>query len=429
MNGALQVTVDLDAGEVRLGPLRVLLLTPVSDRPSPSPAEVFHLNDLRGPLVRALFFEERSLLVANAPYSDIARRIAEAALVAPGYAPKHERDAIRIAVSLALAGGAEEAPSFSDCCVLAAQQEGWDGHRVSESPALLVDRVCGKLRRHFPADGWKRVIFQEPEADLETLVSLMVANLSRRAESVTGDEPEPETTFSPDEAENTNIRFQSRPSSSVEGDFDSVEPRAAAIAVEPHGVPRSQSFSSVSVADRRSTELSAPSAAAWPISIAETVTASVSPAPARARQASRGPATSRVSARVLAPNHDSSPRTQATTLPPTASISSRTEKSRIAYSTSDHVQPTTMPTGPAAAKQASLTFSPVASAAPEPSAAAFQSVAFNPRERSFPPLLRETEAPRAAFQTEIRAESPSFSGWLAELAALLEAECDLRGID
>ena len=103
MNGALQIAVDLERGEIRLGSERVRLLSVAGD--------VFCLNDARGPLVRALKFEERSVLLANAGDRDVASLVADAALISSGVAS----DEVRIAASLALAGGGEQAPAFPEC--------------------------------------------------------------------------------------------------------------------------------------------------------------------------------------------------------------------------------------------------------------------------------------------------------------------------
>lgn len=165
MNGAVQIAVDLEQGEVRLGSERVRLV--------PVAGDVFCLNDERGPLVRALKFEERSLLLADAAGEDVASRIVDAAFVSTG----DGREDVRIAASLALAGGGENAPSFPECASFVAQQHGWDAQRVSETMALVVDRLCANIVPE-ETNGWKQIVFQP---DLETLISQMVTNLSRRA--------------------------------------------------------------------------------------------------------------------------------------------------------------------------------------------------------------------------------------------------------
>src|SRR6185503_6697929 len=132
MNHALQIAVDLEQGEIRLGTESVRLL--------PVAGDVFCLNDARGPLVRALKFEERARLVSDAGDRDVASLVADASLISAGVSP----DEIRIAASLALAGGGEEAPGFPECVQFVEQRYGWDEKRIGESMALVIDRLCGE---------------------------------------------------------------------------------------------------------------------------------------------------------------------------------------------------------------------------------------------------------------------------------------------
>ncbi len=168
MNGGLQIAVDLEQGEIRFGSEQVRLL--------PVAGDVFCLNDARGPLVRALKFHERSALLSDAADKDVATLIADAALVSAGVAT----DEVRVAASLALAGGGEEAPSFPDCAEFVVQRFGWDEVRVGETMALLVDRLCGSMVQQ-DASGWKQIVFQKTDADLGSLISQMATNLAQRA--------------------------------------------------------------------------------------------------------------------------------------------------------------------------------------------------------------------------------------------------------
>ena len=178
MDPAMHVAVDLEAGLVRLGSERVRL------HPAAAP-DAFQVGDDRGPVLRPLTFGERTLLLFGTPPSGIAARVAAAALLACGDAP--ETEALRVAVSLALAGGAEDAPAFSECASLALRQDGWDERRVREAPALVVDRLSRREDRPPPEDGWNRFVFPAPEPDLDALVSRMVENLCARSASPAGE--------------------------------------------------------------------------------------------------------------------------------------------------------------------------------------------------------------------------------------------------
>ncbi len=168
MNRALQIAVDLEQGEIRLGTESVRLL--------PVAGDVFCLNDARGPLVRALKFEERARLLSDVSDRDIASLVADAALVSSGVATEE----IRIAASLALAGGGEEAPAFPECMQFVEQRYGWDEKRIAETMALVVDRLCGQMVQQ-DASIWKQIVFQKSDADLGALISQMASNLSQRA--------------------------------------------------------------------------------------------------------------------------------------------------------------------------------------------------------------------------------------------------------
>ena len=181
MNAALQIAVDLEQFEIRLGTERVRLVPVASD--------VFCLNDARGPLVRALKFEERARLLSDAGERDVASLIADAALVSSGVATED----VRIAASLALAGGGEKAPAFPECAQFVEQRYGWDKKRVAETMALVIDKLCSQMVQQ-DSNGWKQIVFQKSDADLGALISQMASNLSQRA--VASDRtvnPEPET--------------------------------------------------------------------------------------------------------------------------------------------------------------------------------------------------------------------------------------------
>ena len=168
MNAAAHISVDLDAGEIRLGARSVRLL-------AASAPHAFRLDNTDGPVVRALGFAERTLLLGSDP-GDVARCIDDAALLVPGAGS----DAVRAAVALALAGGAEETVSFAECAALAAHQEGWDWQRVREAPALVIDRLSRHAQASSEAE-WNRIVFQASAPDLDALVTDMVENLLQRA--------------------------------------------------------------------------------------------------------------------------------------------------------------------------------------------------------------------------------------------------------
>jgi hypothetical protein len=448
MKGTLQIKVDLEAGEVWLGAQRVRLLPPtrlVASGPSRAGGDVFQLNSPQGPTIRTLSFKERSLLLADVPDCEIASRIAEAALIAPG----DVSDLVRVAVSLALAGGGEQGPSFSDCALSAAQRYGWDQQRVGETMALLVDRQCGNPSRPSSDGGWKRIIFQEPEPDLEKLVSLMVQNLRQRSGSDATDQLEPETTATADESKATSCAAPSQASHSAnvgaqthqvqaanfDTELDRATPSHSTITPGPHSLPvqqspsqpASQSTSSNPQVARHDSEPHRP--AASQISISKTVVASPSTLPHGVGPVSAPFTPFRISARVLPLKSDDLRRTRTSVLTSSPGISDLGGKTTIGYSSAEHFKTSAVPLKPPTTNQPGLVLSQVVSAVREQPVSALKSLASPTLRQSFPSLAAEAKATRSASETENCAESPSTSEWLAELALLLEAECDMRGID
>jgi hypothetical protein len=378
MNGTLQIAVDLEEGVVQLGSERVRLL--------PGRGDAFYLNNRRGPMVRALRFEERSLLLtantANASNGDVASLIADAAFVSSGECD----EVVRVAVSLALAGGGEEAPSFSECARLVEEHAGWNPERVSGTLALVIDRLCGKVE----SNGWERIVFEEDEPDLETLISRMAANLSERAVASAPSGAKTEA----DEITTT------KPAKPVE------DPPAA----RPKHVE------------------------AWPgFQFEPQSNKPLSPTPGRSvPSVSSGLPVDRVKripARVLALTplrnraHDNpvntAPRKPASTL----DLPERARTNQAGISLTQ--------TASAVLEQPIFASPSVAGWQPFNSTKTKTLIAQNgvPYSEALEYTVNLTPPEQTATRFSPTAESPSFNDWLSELAMLLEAECDLRGID
>ena len=358
MNGTLQIAVDLEEGTVQLGAERVRLL--------PGRGDAFYLNNRRGPMVRALRFEERSVLLStNTANDDVASLIANAAFVSSGECG----DLVRVAVSLALAGGGEEAPSFSECARLVEQHAGWNPERVSGTLALVVDRLCSNVE----SNGWERIVFEEDESDLETLIARMVANLSERAVAtapIVKKEAQEITTAkqrnSPGHDSPLQKHIQKWPG--VQFERESNEPL------------------------QRTTTRSVSSAS------------SVSPVnPVK-----------RIPARVLAPT-------------PSRNTDHENSIIRVSHNSESTIE---VPAAPARMNQTNAVLTQTAPTVFEqplftsPSSTTWQAGKPSAARPTAQHTLEKSE-PRFSANTE----SPSVNDYLSELALLLEAECDLRGID
>lgn len=418
MNVAIYISVDLDAGEVRLGGRRVRL------HPAPQP-DAFFLGHPRGPVTRLLGFEERTMLLLDAEPGEIGQRIAEAALVSPGEMPER----LRVAVSLALAGGAEDAPAFNECALFALRQEGWDWQRLREAPALVVDRLVSRKPSTAKEDGWNRIVFAEPTPDLEELVSGMVESLEARlaeSSSVAGEDVLSEP---PRDTSSRRPAFSARLMPTVDAaGATSAAPlsaRVTKIDQEPHGkaVPGDAATVAARTIDEHGTAASSragesverwrsPSSVSAPSSWPATEATSVPAAPSefsatgeaveRARRSERrtgGPAAFRVVPTRSSPTFESLP--------------AREDWPEV---------------GPLVASPLSgpRPIQSLAESMPGQTADRFPLPAM---EGTSPAVAEIVERAPALHVAPAPAPQPSFQDWLEELALELEAECDLRGID
>jgi hypothetical protein len=377
MNGTLQIAVDLEEGEVRLGSERVRLL--------PGRGDAFYLINRRGPMVRALRFEERSLLLnTNAANGDVAALIAGAAFVSSGECV----DQVRVAVSLALAGGGEEAPSFTECARLVEESAGWNPEQVSGTMALVIDRLCGSMKQQESQNGWERIVFQEDEADLETLISRMAANLAQRAV--------PSAPVAKTEAETIAAAKQKAPVANTPAQTNHHEDWAVSgkSKLNPNSFSRQLSHRSVSSVssvlpnNRDVKRIPARVLARSSLNTNQTNVILATPTPDHIKTAIESPASAQL-------NQANVSLTQTRSNPADISLT---------------------PTAPIVFEQPLMT---------SPALAGWQ---------SFKASSVKTAATQTAAQTETRFSSSgetsaSFDDWLSELATLLEAECDMRGID
>lgn len=151
MQALLPVTVDLASGVVTLGSTRVQLERHGNSYVAPG-----------GWPVRTLTFQERSRVIAGAlidpePISALLAKLRTLANV-----PSDSKDEMADALLLALAGGGQQAPAFSECARAACRKSSMDWKSVQESPALLVDQIASATVSPRLNDEWIRFEFQEP---------------------------------------------------------------------------------------------------------------------------------------------------------------------------------------------------------------------------------------------------------------------------
>ena len=407
MNAALQIAVDLEQGEIRLGTERVRLL--------PVAGDVFCLNDARGPLVRALKFEERSMLLGDAADRDVASLVADAALVSAGVAS----DDVRVAASLALAGGGEKAPAFPDCVEFVEQQYGWNEKRVGETMALVIDRLCSAMVQQ-DANGWKQIVFEKSDADLGTLISQMASNLSQRAVTQNR-EADPVTTDTP--------KSQSPPSHQSSHSVSKSEFEPEQRSSPAHGSMKS--VSSVLPVNRVPARVLALNpkrpTAEQPIVRARALAAA-------ANAQSETPA-------IASPKSDDVTPDQlvAARVVLDESVAPQIRRGLGLLSTSAPVTPQSrefpsivkFPTNHAnfSLSQTAVAATKIEPASVQPPVASFPAWQHFATPGSKPQLSHEQVQTTSRGFEAVATEAPSVNDYLAELAQLLEIECDLRGID
>jgi hypothetical protein len=416
MNLALHISVDLESGEVRLGAHRVGLVA------SPAPG-AFYLDSTRGPVLRALRFEERTLVLLKAAPSEVAARIAQAALLVPGDAP----ELLRVAVSLALAGGAEDAPSFAECASFAARQEGWDWQRVHEAPALVVDRLNRTDAQSPREDGWKRIVFPEPTPELAALVAGMTQNLQQRSQPRDLADSSPEPDRAPAAADlrpRFSFRFgqdtQAPSPDSLLAEATPVTPLQMSGAGAPQARPALESVSDRTGAaivaseppGRPAANFAESQSGRHALSVRTVLPKTAMPAATRAPRAS---ATLRP--RVSPARLDSARRAAPEAMPPLAGPASGPRQIRLPVTAA----PSAPGDGPQAAQAASLARP---GSAPGPIRLP---VAAAPSARGEDPHAAPTPEPERTVARAV--DLPSFSDWIDDLAGSLADECDLRGID
>jgi hypothetical protein len=184
------VLVDLAAGEVQVGPVRL----PVTAADAPDGGLV-----VAGALLRPLSFAERANAVATALAAAEPRRVLvdvvlSAAVVAPGQADPDV--AAAVALALAGAGGAVRLPPYERTALEAGRLTGLSAQDVAMLPARRVDDIvaagAGTAAASAGTGGEQRILFVADDAEAVRLVlaDLVDELLARGRDGI----PEPDVT-------------------------------------------------------------------------------------------------------------------------------------------------------------------------------------------------------------------------------------------
>jgi hypothetical protein len=168
-----QVSIDLNLGVARLGPIEVEIF---------ARGDAVQIAPPFGPMIRSLSFGERSRIVWSAagssqPRQSVCRGIVSAATVEAGECDEMTLDVL----SLALAGAALDAPSYTESVLLVAKACGWNPDELADMPAGEVDRIAMQLVAPREDSSWNRIVFASGGDSLEGLRDELADNLLSRA--------------------------------------------------------------------------------------------------------------------------------------------------------------------------------------------------------------------------------------------------------
>lgn len=238
MNGNLDARIEVARGELVIGPL-VVPMTP------DGAAGEWRVGGASGPLLRSLRYGERTRLAALAAASDdprgaVAAAIARVATVSDGVVD----DVVREVAALILSGARDAGASFGQALLRVGRAGGWDLTQLMDAPADEVDRLARMLgeppdrqvrlaanpttathQHDSEGGGWNRLVFDDGSgtSSANAIRDMLADNLLARVEG-----PSPDTDESDPDA--NWGKAGSTPDSSIEA-ADPVAPRAA----EPAG--------------------------------------------------------------------------------------------------------------------------------------------------------------------------------------------------
>ncbi|WP_437569802.1 hypothetical protein [Sorangium sp. So ce542] len=163
---AVTIVIDAAGGRARIGRTEIAI------------AQAGTRGELRvggasGPVLRPLTFGERTRLCARAaacpsPRDALCGALLGAALGGLAVAPE-DRAALEV-LALALAGAEEPAPSFVDTTVLVARATGWDPAQLYDVEAAEIDRIAARLGSAArpggaASSGWRSFVIADGDGD------------------------------------------------------------------------------------------------------------------------------------------------------------------------------------------------------------------------------------------------------------------------
>jgi hypothetical protein len=196
-----------------------------------------------GRVLRPLTFGERTELVSAASASPVARDAVAAAILTAATVD-HGPGVMSLMEVLAmwLAGAAFDAPDFMETTLLVSRAAAWPPHELFAAPAREVDRLAVGLDEQRRATEWKSLVFADPPAGTVEAVRARFADrlLSRSVAAMVHEESAEERGIDKSLAVSASPQRQATPFAASHGAVWSAAaklPLSKAVALLPHSRP------------------------------------------------------------------------------------------------------------------------------------------------------------------------------------------------
>jgi len=147
-----------------------------------------------GPVLRPLTFGERTEVVSAASALPAARdAVASTVLAAATLVPGSGSTTLMEVLAMWLAGAAFDGPDFMETTLLVARAAGWPPDALFRAQAREVDRLAVHLEQQQRASEWKSLVFAEAPAEtIEAVRARFADRLLRRSAAAAENEESPE---------------------------------------------------------------------------------------------------------------------------------------------------------------------------------------------------------------------------------------------
>lgn|GEM_PF-3992610 len=178
------VSIDLLGGTAVLGTMAVQVAPA-------GPSGEIQVGGVDGPILRSLTFGERAEAVANAAASaDPTLNLCQAALrLATARPGRAESTSLEI-LALVLAGADHELPSFVETTLLVARSTGWSADQIARTQAVEIDRLAAFVSEVQTEPAWNTLLLAPGEDEvLGAIRARLATTLLRRGATASSERP------------------------------------------------------------------------------------------------------------------------------------------------------------------------------------------------------------------------------------------------